>query len=43
MAMATLSMVLTLLTTACQATNQLRIPATAMVATLLLGQDIGRQ
>ena len=26
-----------------QATNQLRIPATALVATLLLGQDIGRQ
>ena len=25
-----------------QATNQLRIPATALVATLVLGQDIGR-
>ena len=24
-----------------QATNQLRIPATALVATLVLGQDIG--
>ena len=26
-----------------QATNQLRIPATALVATLVLGQDIGRR